>query len=62
MLTTAGVIFLRIDASDGTVFPGEATGDVSAPAAGPAVVAARPHTIAANALIIIDLVRGPVIG
>jgi hypothetical protein len=55
------VIFLRIGASDETVLPGEATGDVSALAAKPAVVAARPHAIAANALIIISLVHGSVI-
>jgi hypothetical protein len=35
--------------------------EVSALAARPAVVAARPHAIAANALIIISLVRGSVI-
>jgi hypothetical protein len=58
MLTTAGVIFLRIGASDGTVVPGEATGDVSALAARTTVAAARLHAIAANALIIIGLIDG----
>jgi hypothetical protein len=58
MLTTAGVIFLRIGASDGTVVPGEATGDVSALAARTAVAAARLNAIGANALIIIGLIDG----
>src|SRR6516164_6987335 len=62
MLTTAGVIFLRIGASDGTLLPGGATGDSSAPAARLAVVAARPSAIAINALTIIGVVRKPVIG
>src|SRR6516165_6615994 len=54
MLTTAGVIFLRIGASDGTLLLGGATGNSSGPAARLIVVAARPSTIAANALIIVD--------
>src|ERR1700674_4881399 len=61
MLTTAGVIFLRIGASDGTPLLGGVTGDSSASAARLAVVAARLNAIAANALIIIGVVCGPVI-
>jgi hypothetical protein len=61
MLTTAGVIFLRTGASDGTLLLSGATGDSSASAARPAVAAARLSAIAANALIIVGLVRGPVI-
>ncbi len=53
MLTTAGVIFLRTGASDGVPLDGGATGDVSASAARPAVVAARPNAIAANTRLII---------
>ncbi len=49
---------MRIGASDGTMIPGEAAGDVSAPAARHAVAAARLHVIAANALIIIVLIDG----
>jgi hypothetical protein len=58
MLTTAGVIFLRIGASDGTLLGG-ATGDESVSAARPAVAAAMLSAIAANVLIIVGLVRGP---
>jgi hypothetical protein len=61
MLTTAGVILLRIGASEGTPLLGGAAGNSSAPAARLAVVAARPSAIAENVLIIIGLVCGPVI-
>jgi hypothetical protein len=47
-----GVVF------DGTLLPGGATGNSSAPAARTTVVAARLHAIAANALIIIGLIDG----
>src|SRR5215475_6703282 len=62
MWITAGVIFLRTGASDGTLPWGGATGDASASAARLAVVAARLNAIAANTSIIIGRVRGPVIG
>jgi hypothetical protein len=58
MLTTAGVIFLRTGASDGTLLLGGETGDGSESAARPAVAAARLNAIAANALIIIGLIEG----
>lgn len=49
MLTTAGVIFLRIGASDGV---GGASGD-AASAATPQATAARPNAMAANTRLII---------
>jgi hypothetical protein len=58
MLTTAGVIFLRIGASDGTLLLDGTPEDGSESAARPAVVAARLNAIAANALIIIGVVHG----
>jgi hypothetical protein len=53
MLTTAGVIFLRIGASDGTLLLGATPEDGSESAARPAVAVARLNAIAANVLIII---------
>src|SRR6516164_6621964 len=60
MLTTAGVIFLRTGASDGTPLLGGATGDGSVSAARPAVAAARLNAIAANALIIVGRNSRPI--
>ena len=60
--TTAGVTFLRIGASDGMLFLDGATGNASASAARPAVVATTPNAIAANTSIITRRNGGSVIG
>jgi hypothetical protein len=52
MLTTAGVILLRIGASDGVPAAGGGSGD-AASAATPAVAAARPNAMAAKTRLIV---------